>query len=263
MAEITPITEDTLTEIAAETGFRFDLIEKDYYITLLLYLLKDVSHIYFKGGTALQKIILNYTRLSEDIDFTVTEDVAAVRDTILGILKDTPFFTGADLDKRVDRFTRIMVHFRGFRGNAGTIFIDLNQKGRLQLPPEKSQIPHFYEGYIPTFSSPIVAEKEMIAEKMRATIERNKPRDHFDLYQIIKRGIPIDLSLVQDKCKDTGHEMDIIKMFNNANKLKNRWDEDMVPLLAKGISFAEVMKGLAQHFKLKEEKDKKKKIEYN
>lgn len=259
MAEITPITEDKLTEIAAETGFRFDLIEKDYYITLLLYLLKDVQFIYFKGGTALQKIILNYARLSEDIDFTITNDVAAIRDEILHIVKESNLFTGADLDKQVDQFTRIMVHFRGFRGNAGTIFIDLNQKGRLQLPPKKRLIPHFYGGHIPAFSSPIVAEREMIAEKMRATIERNKPRDHFDLYQIIKRGIPIDLSLVQNKCKDTGHEMDIIKIFNNARKLKKRWDEDMIPLMAEESSFAEVMKGLAQHFKLKEEKERKKK----
>ena len=47
-------------------------------------------------------------------------------------------------------------------------------------------------------------------------------------------------------------------MFNNAKKLKRRWDEDLLPLLAEEISFEEVMKTLAKYFKLKEEKDKKK-----
>ena len=48
------------------------LNNKDYYLTLILYLIKDVNGIYFKGGTALNKIFLNHARLSEDIDFTLT-----------------------------------------------------------------------------------------------------------------------------------------------------------------------------------------------
>ena len=45
-------------------------------------------------------------------------------------------------------------------------------------------------------------------------------------------------------------------MFNKAKKLKNRWDEDMMDLIADNISFQEVMKNLAKYFKLKEEKEK-------
>lgn len=64
------ISEDRLLEVSAKTGFLDYLIQKDYYATLILFLLKDIKGIYFKGGTALQKIFLNYCRLSEDVDYT-------------------------------------------------------------------------------------------------------------------------------------------------------------------------------------------------
>ena len=95
---------------------------------------------------------------------------------------------------------------------------------------------------------------------MAATIVRNKPRDHFDLYKIISYKMPINLNLVKQKCKDSNNEFDIIKMFNRANKLKNRWDEDVLQLLPQNeqITFLDVMKTLAKHFNLKKEKDNKK-----
>ena len=55
MAEIKSIEKDRLNLIIAEKGFLPELLIKDYYITVLLYLLKDIRGIYFKGGTALQK----------------------------------------------------------------------------------------------------------------------------------------------------------------------------------------------------------------
>ena len=95
----------------------------------------------------------------------------------------------------------------------------------------------------------------MVAEKMAATIGRNRPRDHYDLYKIIKLGIPINIDLVKKKCRQSKVEFSIIKMFNKAKILKKRWDKDLMPLIAEEISFQEVMKILSNYFKLKEEKD--------
>lgn len=65
-----------LSVISEKTGFREDIIEKDYYLTLLLSELaawqKETKlPAYFKGGTALYKAIGNLKRFSEDIDLTV------------------------------------------------------------------------------------------------------------------------------------------------------------------------------------------------
>jgi predicted nucleotidyltransferase component of viral defense system len=250
--EMIPLAE--LRIVAGEKGFNFPIIEKDYLVTYLLYLLRDVPHIYFKGGTALNKIFLDHARLSEDADYTVVGDVKKVEKDITETLKGT-MFAKITYDKRVEKFTRMVVHYKLY-GDGGTIFIDLNERAKLKLPPEQHEIKHFYQEYLPKFSVKTLAKKEMVAEKMAATIGRNKPRDHFDMYQIIKRRIPIDLALVRKKCKGSDHEFSIIKMFNRAKKLKNRWDEDMVPLLVTEVSFQTVMKTLAKHFKLKQEKEK-------
>lgn len=63
-----------ITAISEKTGVREDIIEKDYYLTLLLSELaswQDELPAYFKGGTVLYKAIGSLKRFSEDIDLTV------------------------------------------------------------------------------------------------------------------------------------------------------------------------------------------------
>ena len=102
-----------------------------------------------------------------------------------------------------------------------------------------------------------MAKEELVAEKIAAAIGRNMPRDHFDIYRIIKEKIPINIDMVRKKCNQSNVEFDIIKMFNKAKELKNRWNENLLPLLAKEVSFQELMTTLASYFKLKEEKNKR------
>lgn len=63
-----------VSNISERTGIRPDIIEKDYYVTLLLWELsakQDDLPAYFKGGTALYKALKTLNRFSEDIDLTV------------------------------------------------------------------------------------------------------------------------------------------------------------------------------------------------
>lgn len=62
---------DTLNE---RTGIALDIIEKDYYVCLILIEIaknQRESKVYFKGGTAIYKILDKMNRFSEDIDLTV------------------------------------------------------------------------------------------------------------------------------------------------------------------------------------------------
>ncbi|GFI24054.1 hypothetical protein IMSAGC011_02850 [Lachnospiraceae bacterium] len=59
------------------TGIREDILEKDYYVTLLLRELSEKQETlpaYFKGGTALYKAQKSIRRFSEDIDLTICID---------------------------------------------------------------------------------------------------------------------------------------------------------------------------------------------
>jgi uncharacterized protein len=254
VVELTKINKKLIVDVVAHTGFDYDLMLKDYYVTVVLYLLRDVKGIYFKGGTALNKIFLDYARISEDVDYSLTRSIEEVEQEIKEVVEKSTFFEKVTHDKRVHKFTRLIAHYKGFDGEDGTVLIDLNERANLLLEPETYQIPHHYPESIPTFLVLTLAQKEMMAEKMAATIGRNKPRDHYDLYMILKHKFPIDISLVQKKCQASGNEFDIVKMFNRAKKLKNRWDADLGPLLVNQVTFQEVMRTLAKEFKLKEEK---------
>ncbi len=66
-----------LNRIHDTSKVRTDILEKDYYVTLMLRELADMQYelpAYFKGGTALYKALKSIRRFSEDIDLTVSVD---------------------------------------------------------------------------------------------------------------------------------------------------------------------------------------------
>jgi len=251
---IEEISRKELEEIIATKGFDYDLLVKDYYITILLYVMKDIKGIYFKGGTALQLTLLNHARISEDIDFTINRPLHEVREEIEAAIHDTGMFGRITQDKDVEKFVRLIVPYKSMLGN-DQIFIDLNEKGNLLLKPELQPMKHFYPN-IPLFNFPCMNIEEMVAEKVAAAIGRNKPRDHYDIYNLIKHQTNFNMELMRTKCEQSGNDPSIIKMFNRARKLHKIWNEDMLPLLVEEVSFKEVMRTLASHFNLKDEKEK-------
>lgn len=70
--------EEIILNINKRTNISNEILEKDYYVCLVL---KELSNkqkelqAYFKGGTALYKIINQFNRFSEDIDLTIVENV--------------------------------------------------------------------------------------------------------------------------------------------------------------------------------------------
>lgn len=68
------VFREVIDAINTKTGVAIDIIEKDYYVCLILEELskkQDSVEAYFKGGTAVYKILENMNRFSEDIDLTV------------------------------------------------------------------------------------------------------------------------------------------------------------------------------------------------
>ncbi|MDO5556508.1 MAG: nucleotidyl transferase AbiEii/AbiGii toxin family protein [Clostridia bacterium] len=66
--------KETIESLNTKTGIAFDIIEKDYYVCCILKELAEKQNdirAYFKGGTAIYKILDTMNRFSEDIDLTV------------------------------------------------------------------------------------------------------------------------------------------------------------------------------------------------
>jgi predicted nucleotidyltransferase component of viral defense system len=66
--------EQIVIETFEQVGIKREVIEKDYYVTMILKELSlNLPHLLFKGGTSLSKCYKLINRFSEDIDLTLED----------------------------------------------------------------------------------------------------------------------------------------------------------------------------------------------
>jgi len=243
------ISEEKLKFLSGKHNFNIIYLEKDYFITLLLYFLKDISNLYFKGGTALNKIFLNHARISEDLDFTYKGDLKYFEDHLLDIInKNKSFFTKIEKEGLTEKSKRFKIYYSGYY-KKDYIIIDLNLIGSVLKEPEKHVITHFYEPHIPTFKISTLNFNELKAEKIRALCMRYKPRDYYDTYLLITKGENFDMNLIKKKLKDVGRTFTVKDIFKHTNRIHKEWKEDLSQIVNKEIDFKVVMKTLTRYFK--------------
>ena len=235
------ISEAKLRNIAAEKGYNLIYLEKDYFLTVLLYCLKDFEGICLKGGTALNKIFFNHMRLSEDIDFTSTISIKEIKGKVEEIVEENKkHFRRVEHDKENTSFSRIKIFYQSYFTPSSYIVIDANRKASIHLKTEKRKVHNFYNL---DFDVSVLNFNELIAEKLRAAITRNQPRDYFDLYFILKE-YNVDIDLVKKKIEEAGQKYDIERIFKNANKIYSKWDEEIGKLTNIKLSYMECIKFL-------------------
>lgn len=71
---------DVILLVSERTEVSEDIVEKDYYVTMILKKLSEIDYpVVFKGGTSLSKAFHVIDRFSEDIDITFTEHLGEAR----------------------------------------------------------------------------------------------------------------------------------------------------------------------------------------
>ena len=71
---------DVIKYVSEKANIREDIIEKDYYVTMILKELSNAEYpVVFKGGTSLSKAYKVIDRFSEDVDITFTEHLGEAR----------------------------------------------------------------------------------------------------------------------------------------------------------------------------------------
>ena len=183
------------------------IIEKDYVLGWMLAGIASnpfFSHSWiFKGGTCLKKCYFKKYRFSEDLDFTLTAEASVDSNFIETQLKEVAQWlyeqSGIELPE-------IILHIfpdsngKTFRGKIGyigpleqrgsftRIKLDLTQNEFIAKHPVKSEISHDY-GDKENFFYHINAYsyEEIFAEKIRALLERARPRDLYDVINLFER----------------------------------------------------------------------------
>lgn len=208
------VFRESLRHSEAATGFTATLIEKDYYCSLILrHLFSDESILVFKGGTCLSKVYVDFTRLSEDLDFVIPLPVDATRtqrraaiEPIRETLEQLPgTVPGIVVSKAVEghnesrQYIGHLAYPSAIIDKRERIKIEIGLREPLLIPSEiriahtLATNPFTRQPLLPRFPVNAMASVEIYAEKFRAALTRREPaiRDFFDLFHaVIRKELP-------------------------------------------------------------------------
>lgn len=142
----------------------------------------------FKGGTALH-LIFNMERYSEDLDFSLTTPVPPGK--IVSMVKE--ILEGEEVTDCAVKRKTVMAEIR-------QQFLPQNFRVKLEINTDNiapGELKTLYSEYVPTsFNLQIMKLNHMVAQKIRALMQRDKGRDLYDLWFILRTKLPVDISLV-------------------------------------------------------------------
>ncbi|PIU21915.1 MAG: hypothetical protein COT14_04015 [Candidatus Diapherotrites archaeon CG08_land_8_20_14_0_20_30_16] len=197
------ISKKKILELAKINNLKPTQQERHYLQNLILILLGNYN-IIFKGGTYLW-FCHNLNRFSEDLDFAANGPIDEKLATeLLSILKSR------GVNVRINDITNTPITLSFKLGIAGPLFND-NDRSRCFLWIEISKRenlslkPNVYDIYFPYYDleSKIIRGmdlNEVFAEKVRDLLTREKARDIYDLYFLIKyKNIVPDYALINKK----------------------------------------------------------------
>jgi predicted nucleotidyltransferase component of viral defense system len=187
---------DRCREAAAAQGLQPAAVEKDYFLTRLIWGLAQVlgPQTLLKGGTLLSKVDLGFARMSEDVDLVVPGAPAprkranallmdAVRSALLGVSADVGVDVPFPHGDRSERDSHVQWEFR-YPSDFGPQRIIVEATIRpVLLPPRRVGLKQL----LPDSSWPApwcwaLDGVEARAEKVRAAFTRRAIRDYFDLH---------------------------------------------------------------------------------
>jgi predicted nucleotidyltransferase component of viral defense system len=216
------IDKETLQDLAKELKIDYFTVSREYLQLLFLkyfYSQKESEKVYFKGGTALRFLFGSF-RFSEDLDFTSLLTKSKLKILINKTLQDFKKEAGEisfQEEKTItDAFTgRIFQKIKEFNFPL-TIRLDFSLREKPFLTETSYLETVFPIGPFPQVSH--LKIEELMAEKVRAILARNKGRDIFDLYFLLSKQVPIDWKLVNKKMalyKKTADSNQLIKAITD------------------------------------------------
>jgi predicted nucleotidyltransferase component of viral defense system len=223
-----------IREKARECGVPETTIERDYAQNWLLKYLPTKNTI-LKGGTGLRKIYVANYRFSDDLDFTLREDLEKrdLENQISNAVKGAKEESGINFDDRLQITENengyvVSVHFRIMRniGNPLKIKLDFTKtkKEIILFPIEKKSIIHPYSD---DYKAEINAYslEEIVAEKTRALFERTRPRDLYDVWYLWNRvNKEKVLELLEEKCQFKGVIINTSSIIDRKSDFDNAWE---------------------------------------
>lgn len=202
---------------------RFTILREILQISFLNYFYKspEGKNVFFKGGTCL-KLLYNSNRFSEDLDFSTSLDhnglKKIVSKTVESLNLEYPEIYYKDIDS-ISGVTKKIYLPTEITAQPLTIRLDFSQREKVFLPRQKT-----ISTDLPVLSVSVINymdQKEILAEKIRAIMARERGRDLYDFWFLLNKKVEFDKKLIQKK-------LDLYKKKYSLEKLIERinsWNE--------------------------------------
>jgi len=197
------LTVNQIKELSKQLKVSESVIVREYIQTLFLKELYDQKYsekIFFKGGTAI-RLILGGVRFSEDLDFSVNGKIEDFDLFVVGFFKRLKKLYGFEFKKRktVAGEKYLLNVDSNIRDYKILINLDFSFREKILLS-SKTIITTNYPVIFTSFVNHLSPE-EILAEKIRAILTRDKGRDIYDLWFLLSKNVPIKKELVEEKLK--------------------------------------------------------------
>ena len=185
------ITAEVIQKLATQYQTTALNVAREYCQQLFLsvfYQRSAASRVLFKGGTAL-RIIYGSPRFSEDLDFSgfgirklaieelITESLSAVeRVGVVLEIEEAKATSGGYLGIIHNRFLDYPVEIR----------LEISLRERTSVKPETALIAG---DFLPAYTLLHLPQELLVEEKLKALLDRAKPRDFYDLYFLLRKGL--------------------------------------------------------------------------
>lgn len=241
------ISRDELAGYRCAVGFsNLGQLEKDYLQHAFLASIYSVSstEFVFKGGTALQKTC-GLDRFSEDLDFTFNAEAPPAKFIDEAITALKPFTEALIASKKEQpaSFTyRVKMKgplYDGAERTMHSITLEINKREKILRKPRAIKVVPLYSDLRP-YVAYVMAIEEMLAEKIRAILTRNKARDVYDLWFLLRKNTKCDLGLINKKLEYYALKFNFAEFRQSILEKQRVWKPELGVLL-KGIpDFKEV-----------------------
>lgn len=270
-----------INRIADKANFSRNTTEKVLRLYSILKFIdqSEISNmLVLKGGTAINLFLLDFPRLSVDIDLDFAlplnrDEMLKKREYIDMIIRDYMADEGyflSDKSKFVHTLDSYVYSYSTLSGGKDILKIEINYSDRVHvLKPTKTVSTNKLERNVMVSR---LADEELIGSKINALLVRTTPRDVYDVFTLFKNGnikneelikkiaifyvclgsqIPVDINVLL---------IEAIKKIDNLNFQKVK--ETLIPVLHKGIVFnveemtAYVSENIKTFFKLNQTEKK-------
>lgn len=223
-----------LKEISKLFGMRPWQQEKHYLQSLILSIISDLP-IVFKGGTYLW-MFHGLKRFSEDLDFTSRGDV---RHDFHEFVSRSIRLYGYENEVKIIKSNEHGISIRFLiegplhknDKNRCVIYVEISGREKTILPgiPLKLDFPQYD---IPVKNLSGMNLDEVGSEKVRAILTREKARDIYDLYYLIRqKEIKLDTELINKKLAYYGKRFDSNRFMQELESRGNLYSKTSKPLV--------------------------------